>query len=74
MNWFQKRMGEASTYGGLGMLIAGLGQLAKINEAPAVVDAVSQVGHAVAAGVPWWQAALMAGSGAFIAIMDQGKR
>ncbi len=41
MNWLKDRMGEPSTYAGLAAILAGVGQLADINEAPAIADAIT---------------------------------
>jgi hypothetical protein len=48
--YLKKRLNEGSTYAGLGIAIAGLGQAFKVNEAPAIADTVSNVGQAIAAG------------------------
>lgn len=51
MNWFLKRLREPSTYLGLAAVTTGVGQLGKVNEAPAVADALMGAGQAVAGGV-----------------------
>lgn len=40
MNWFSDRLREPSTYAGLAAVVSGLGVLGKVNEAPAIVDAI----------------------------------
>lgn len=44
MEWWKERLSEPSTYGGLAAVVAGVGTLAKINEAPAVSDALVNIG------------------------------
>ena len=68
MNWFSKRGKEASTWGGLGMILYGLGEVFKISEAPAVAEAVAQGGQAMASGTPW-EALIPIGAGAIMTIM-----
>lgn len=50
MDWLLKRLSEPSTWGGLAAVTIGAGQLAKVNEAPAIADAVGQAGQAFVAG------------------------
>lgn len=50
MNWFKDRAGEPSTWGGLSLLIYGLGELFKISEAAPVAETVAQGGQSVAGG------------------------
>lgn len=50
MNFFRKRFREASTYGGFAGIVAGLGLLLKVDEAPAIADAVAQGGQAIVTG------------------------
>lgn len=50
MKWVQDRARERSTYEGVGAVIAGLGLIFKINEAPVVVDAIHSVADTAAAG------------------------
>jgi hypothetical protein len=58
VQWIKSRAKEPSSVAGLGLLIAGVGQMAGINEAPAVAEAVTQVGGAAISG--GWGGALMA--------------
>ncbi len=74
MNWFSKRATEASTWGGLGMLVYGLGDIFKIREAPAAADAVASAGNVVASGGAWWQAAIVAVAGAAMAVKSDGDK
>ncbi len=74
MDWFKKRSSEASTYGGLAMMIFGLGQAFKINEAPAIAEAVGNAGAAVAGGSPWWLAAGIAALGALGVLKSDGDK
>ncbi len=74
MNWFSKRSKEASTWGGVGMLIASLGTIFKADEAPQVAAAVEQAGQAFASGMPWWQAAVLGVAGAAMAFKSDGDR
>jgi len=46
--WLKNRAREASTYGGLGLITLGLGDLFRINEAPAIADGLNQVAGLVA--------------------------
>ncbi|MFN3933621.1 MAG: hypothetical protein ACK4KX_03190 [Parvibaculum sp.] len=57
MKWLKARAKEPTTYLGLSALIYGSGQLAKVNEAPAVADAVASAAPALAAGD--WATGLM---------------
>lgn len=50
MNWLKDRAKEPTTYLGTALVISGVGHLAKINEAPAVADAISNAAPALAAG------------------------
>lgn len=50
MNWVKERARERSTYEGLGAVIAGLGLIFKINEAPVVADAVSAAADVAVSG------------------------
>ncbi len=47
-DWLKNRAREASTYGGLGLVMLGLGDLFKIKEAPAIADGLNQVAGMVA--------------------------
>jgi purine-cytosine permease-like protein len=46
----KQRFREPSTYAGLAALTVGVGQVAKINEAPQVADVIGQAGQAAVAG------------------------
>lgn len=50
MNWIKERLSEASTYAGLSGLVTAVGILAKVNEAPAIADAVTNAAPALTAG------------------------
>lgn len=50
MEWLKARAKEPTTYLGLSALIYGGGQLAKINEAPAIADAVASAAPALSSG------------------------
>ena len=71
MQYFFKRLREPSTWLGLAALIAGGGQLAKINEASAVADAVAGAGQAVASGADPLTAGALAVGGLVAAIMRE---
>ena len=45
MSYFLKRLSEGSTWGGLAALSLGLGQVFKIDEAPAIADALGSAGQ-----------------------------
>jgi len=49
-DWLKDRAREPSTYLGTALLISGAGQLAKINEAPAIADAVTNAAPALSSG------------------------
>ena len=74
MEWFKKRSNEASSWGGLGLAALAIGQIFKIDEAPAVAEAVGTVGQAVMGGVPWWQAALFGAGGLAMAFKSDGDK
>lgn len=57
MDWLKHRAKEPSTYVGLAAVVTGVGQLAKINEAPAIADAVTNAAPSLAAGD--WTTGLM---------------
>lgn len=50
MDWFLKRLREPTTYMGLGAAVAGVSQALKIEEGPAVADALAGAGQAMASG------------------------
>lgn len=53
MEWLLSRFREPSSWGGLGAITFGLGELFKINEAPQVVGVIGQAAEqAVATGNP----------------------
>lgn len=67
------RLREPSTYAGLAGLTYAVGTLGKINEAPAVADAINATGQAVAGGMDPLTAAIMgAASAAAIFVKDRG--
>ena len=74
MNWFNKRANEASTWGGLGMLALGLGDIFKVAEAPAVAEAAGQGAQVVSAGGSWWQALAVTVAGGLLAIKSDGDK
>lgn len=43
------RLREASTWAGVGLVVTGVGQVARINEAPQVADVLTQAGAAAVA-------------------------
>ena len=53
MDWFTKRLTEPSSYAGLGLAIAGLGQMFGVREAPQIAEAVGQVGQVLAVSPTW---------------------
>lgn len=71
MQYFFKRLREPSTWLGLAALISGGGQLAKVNEAPAIADAVAGVGQAVAGGADLVTAGTLAVGGLVAAFMRE---
>lgn len=75
MGWFWKRFSEPSTYAGLGVTTLGLGELFKINEAPAVGEVLSQGAQAVAAGASPMMAGILIISGILgVFFGEKGKR
>ncbi len=74
MNWMKKRSNEASTWGGLGMLIMGFGNIFDINEAPGIAAATEQAGQAFLGGMPWWQATLLGIAGAAMTFKSDGDK
>ena len=48
MEYLKQRISERSTWLGLGLAIGGIGQVAKIDEAPAVAQVVTDHGPALA--------------------------
>jgi len=53
MNFFFKRLREGSTWGGLGLITYGLGNIFQIDQAPAIAQAVGQTGEAVVSTGDW---------------------
>lgn len=60
-NWIKKRADEPTTYLGLSALVAGLGMLFKINEAPMIAETLSQSAQTLAQGDFVTPAALLIG-------------
>ncbi|MCW5728158.1 hypothetical protein [Parvibaculum sp.] len=50
MDWLKARLKEPTTYLGLSAVIYGGGTLAKVNEAPAIADAVANAAPALSTG------------------------
>jgi len=73
-DWLKKRLAEPSTAVGLTVAIAGVGQLAKIDEAPAIAEAVGAAAQVAGAGDYTGGAVLLIGGllGAFLG--EKGKR
>lgn len=63
MNGFLKRLSEPSTYAGLAAMSIVAGDVFKIDEAPAVGEAINTVGQGVASGMPLWQAGALGAFG-----------
>lgn len=70
MSWLKDRAKEPTTYLGLSALIYGAGTLAKVNEAPAVADAVTTAAPALAAG-DWATGLVLLIGGLFGAFMKE---
>ncbi len=49
MEWLFSRFSEPSSWGGLGAITLGLGEILQVNEAPAVVGVIGQAAEQVAA-------------------------
>lgn len=71
MDWLKKRLSEGSTYAGLGLAVAGIGQLAKVNEAPAIAEAITTAGPAAAAG-DWVSAAMIIAGSLAMLLKEKG--
>lgn len=70
MSKFLPKFNEPSTWAGFGLLIAGLGKVFQVSEAPAVADAVTSI-----AQNPTWQGGAMALFGALAVILrEKGTR
>jgi len=50
MDWLKERAKERTTWLGLATVLTGVGQLAKVEEAPLIADTVAQVGTVVTGG------------------------
>jgi len=59
MDWFRKRLTEPSSWAGLALSVAGVGQLGKIAEAPGVADAIGAGAQHVATTGDWASALVM---------------
>lgn len=66
---FLTRLREPSTYAGVAAVVLGAGQLAKVNEAPALADLINQAGASAAVDPVTGVVALVAG---LIAIFRKG--
>lgn len=74
MSWLKDRAKEPTTYLGLSALIYGAGTLAKVNEAPAVADAVATAAPSLAAG-DWATGLVLLLGGVFgIFMKEKGSR
>lgn len=68
------RLAEPSTYAGLAAVVAGVGSVGGINEAPAVAQAVGSAGDAAASYGPWG-GLLALGMGALaVLVPEKGKK
>lgn len=73
-DWLLTRAKEPTTYLGVAAVITGAGQLAKINEAPAIADAVVTAAPALAVG-DWATGLVLLLGGLFGAFMrEKGSR
>lgn len=70
-DWLKKRLNEPSTYAGLAAIAMGAGQLAKVNEAPVIAEAITQAGPQLAAG-NWLNAAMVAFGALAVILKDKG--
>lgn len=74
MNWLLQRLKEPTTYLGLSASIYGVGMLGKIDEAPALADAVSTAAPALAAGDYVTGIALIVGGALGAFLKEKGGR
>ena len=74
MDYLRKRANEASTWGGIAVALAGLGEAFKIGESELLSTAVGEVGKAVATGMPWWMGAIMAAGGVLMTLKSDGDK
>lgn len=63
------RLLEPTNFAGLGLILAGLGQVLKIDEAGVIAQTVTDAGQAVASGN--WSAALMIIAGAAAVLLRE---
>ena len=69
MQYLMKRLTEGSTWGGLGLLAYGFGELFKIKEAPDLAQAVGQGGQVIVDTGDWKTGALVILSGVIAAFI-----
>ena len=69
-SWLLDRAKEPTTYLGVAAVISGAGQLAKINEAPAIADAVVTAAPALAVG-DWGTGLMLLLGGLFGAFLKE---
>jgi len=50
MEYLRKRLTEGSTWGGLGLIALGVGEVFQIREAPQIAEVIGQAGEQVVAG------------------------
>lgn len=70
MNKITERAAEPSTWGGIGALIYGLGEVFKINEVAQLAEAAGQAAQAAQSG-SWVNAVTAFGIGALMAFMPE---
>ncbi|MEO1151389.1 MAG: hypothetical protein AAFW83_10430 [Pseudomonadota bacterium] len=70
MTFFKNRLQEASTWAGLPMIMVGITSLLGMGQRKAEIatQVGEQIGGAVASGLPWWQGALIAGTGLVMSV------
>lgn len=72
MDWFTKRIKEPTTWGGLGLLAAAIGQIAGRPDVAEVGRAATETAaHAVSQGLPLWQSAVLALAGGVMALRKE---
>lgn len=63
MDKLMDRLKEPSSWGGLAAVTLGIGEIAKINEAPEIAGAMEKAGEAVASGGSPWTGLVALGAG-----------
>ena len=72
-SWLKKRINEPTTYMGLALVLNGFGTLGKIDEAPAIADAITAAANPMASGDYTTAATLIMGGLLGVLMREKGR-